>query len=139
MPVLKCLSAEFQLQNSTAVWSVLAQAPAIPTLKELNINKCIMKMEDFTTFVRKHCASWIRLSIKNLRLWNSTREENGDLYEILSQAPNIEDYNQSYLYFGNGGDQVELLDLGGEVSYPLLDDQEDEDGFVNIYQTSWIL
>jgi len=34
---------------------------------------------------------------------------------------------------------VELLDLGGEVSYPLLDDQEDEDGFVNIYQTSWIL
>ena len=93
MPVLERLSAEFQLQNSTAAWSVLAQAPAVPTLKELNVNTCIMNMNDFTTFVRKHCATWTRLKIKSLRLCNSTREDIGDLFELLSQAPNIEDYN----------------------------------------------
>lgn len=71
-----------------------------------------------------------------MHLCNGTKEELGDLYERLSQAPSIELYRQRYFYLG-----VEHNEDNGMPSQEccvLLDDTEDEDGFVQVYQTDWI-
>jgi hypothetical protein len=133
MPVLRSLKLRFQLVNSVSAWSILAKGPAIPTLKELHLDTCIMNMGDFKTFVVKHCSTWTLLSIRRMHLCNGTKEELGDLYARLSRAPSIEVHRQRSLYFGV--EHEEHLDMPGEVSYPILDDREDEDGFVTVYQT----
>lgn len=136
MPVLEHLTVHLQLKDVVTLWCTLAKAPAIPTLKQLSLSICAMDMQDFTTFVSKHCSTWTSLTISHLRLCKSTKEELGDLYVRLSQAPNIELYHQRYLYFGWNHDNC--VGMTGPVSCPFLDDEEDEDGFVTIHQTDRI-
>jgi hypothetical protein len=136
MPVLHRLRVDFELANGVAAWSMLAKAPAIPTLKELFLETCIMNMDDFASFVGKHCPTWTSMTISHMHVCNGTMEQLGDLYERLSQAPNIEVYRQRLFFLGVEHD--EHIGVPGQVSCPILDDVEDEDGFVTIYQTDWI-
>lgn len=133
MPVLKCLLIDFQPQCSVSACSVLARAPVIPTLKELYLGSCVMKMHDFTTFIGKHSATWTRLSITDMSLFSGTKADLSDLYERLSQSPNIEIYRQRSFFLG-----PETLDLPSQVCWPIDTQEEDEDGFVQILQTNWV-
>jgi hypothetical protein len=68
MPMLKVLVLDFELQfrNSDDAWSVLAKAPAIPTLEILQLKKCFMDMTDFTDFPQKHSVTWKSLTLGHL-------------------------------------------------------------------------
>lgn len=136
MPVLRSLKVNFQLVNSLSAWSILAKAPAIPTLQELHLDTCIMNMGDFTTFIGKHCSTWTSLTISHMHLCNGTKEDLGALYERLGQAPDIKVYRQRMVYLGVEHD--EHVSMPSQFSYPFLDEEEDEDGFVTVYQTDWI-
>lgn len=98
MPALQRLAVNFRLElvNIISAWSILAKAPAIPTLKELNLDRCIMKMGDFTSFIGKHCSTWTSLTFSHLHLCKGAKGELGDLYERLSWAPSIEFHRQRY-------------------------------------------
>ena len=136
MPAFRHLCVSFQLENSVSAWSILAKAPAIPTLEELDLEKCIMNMNDFAAFVGKHCPTWTSLTISHMYLCNGTREELGDLYERLSRAPNIKVYRQRFLFLGAEHDKH--IDMPKHVCCALQDEKEDEDGFVKVEKTNWI-
>lgn len=138
MPALQRLVIHFQFElvDNVSLWSILAKAPAIPTLKELSLDTCIMNMDDFTTFIGKHCSTWTSLIISHVHLCKGTKEQLGDLYERLSQAPSIAFYRQRSLYFGM--EHNERIGMPGQVCCVFLDDREDEDGFVEICQTDWV-
>lgn len=138
MPALRHLAINFQLElaSSMCVWNILAKAPAIPTLKELNLDTCIMIMGDFTTFVGKCCSTWTSLTFSHIHLCNGTKEELGDLYERLSQAPSLELYRQRYFYLRVG--HQEHIGMPGQVCCVAIDDRENEDDFVKLYKTDCI-
>jgi hypothetical protein len=136
VPALRKLVINFQLANSVSAWSILAKAPAIPTLRQLHLDKCMMNMEDFAIFVGKHCPTWTSLTINHMHLCNGTKKELGDIYECLSQAPDIEVYRQSYFFLGVEHDKH--IDMPRQVCCAFVDEREDEDGFVKVYLIDWI-
>jgi hypothetical protein len=64
---------------------------------------------------------------------NGSRVELGDLYECLSQAPNIDSYCQRNFWLGV--ERTNYIGVPSQVTCPILYDEEDEDGFVTIFQT----
>jgi hypothetical protein len=137
MPVLKSLVLDFELQlsDSADAWNVLAKAPAIPTLETLQLNKAFMNMTDFRDFLRKHSATWKSLTLFHLHLANGSMEDIGRIYEMLSQAPKIEEYYQRRLLLGLG--EHEYVTFPSGVCYPLVCDEND-DGFLEVFQTEWL-
>jgi len=95
-----------------------------------------MNMDDFAAFVGKHCPTWTSLTISHMHLCNGTKKELGDIYERLSQAPDIEIYRQRYFYLDVKHDKH--IGMPRQVCCVFVDDREDEDGFVKVYQIDWV-
>jgi hypothetical protein len=138
MHMLKSLVLDFELEprNSANAWSVLARAPAVPMSESLQLNRCIIAMSDFSDFLGKHRASWRSLIIGHLHLTNGSMEDVGMIYEMLSQAPKIEKYFQRSLLLGLG--EHEHVQFPSGIRYPDTSYNDNEDGFVEVFQTEWI-
>jgi hypothetical protein len=77
------------------------------------------------------------MTISHVHICNGTKEELDDLYDHLSQAPNIEAHRQRL--FSLGVEHNEHIGVPGQMSCAILDDDvEDEDGFAMNCQTDWI-
>jgi hypothetical protein len=63
-------------------------------------------------------------------------EDIGRIYETLSQAPKIEEYYQRRLLLGLG--EHEHVKFPSGVCYSHSEGDENEDGFVEVYQTDWL-
>jgi hypothetical protein len=128
---------DFELANGVAAWSMIAKAPAIPTPKQFFFETCIVNLKDLAIFVGTLRLTWTSVTISHVRICNGTKEELDDLYDHLSQAPNIEAHRQRL--FSLGVKHNEHIGLPGQMSCAILDDDvEDEDGFVMNCQTDWI-
>lgn len=135
--MLKDLDLNFELKDSVYAWNVLAKTPAIPTLQNIQLKTNVMDMHDFTHFMGKHSATWKSICIGHLHLTDGSMDDIGRLYELLSRAPNIEEFLQRSVLLGLGEDH-EHVNLPSRICYPLLVDDEDEDGYVEVCQTGWI-
>jgi hypothetical protein len=136
IPVLEHLILDFHFDNSADAWSILAKAPVIPTLTGLHFDNCKINMHDLAEFLGKHAANWKFLNLGNLHLINGSVEDLARLYELLSQAPKIDHYYHRSLLLDLAGFEHATLPSG--VCYPLSAGEENEDGFVEIYQTQWL-
>ena len=137
LQVLNRLTVGFELANGVAAWGMLAKAPVIPTLKQFFLETCIMNLKDFAIFVGTHRLTWTSMTISHVRICNGTKEELDDLYDHLSQAPNIAAHRQRL--FSLGVEHEKHIGVPGQMSCAILDDDvEDEDGFVMNCQTDWI-
>lgn len=136
MPMLKHLSLNFEFWSLESAWSVLAKAPAIPTLQTLEVGEGAINMRDFTEFLGKHSANLTSLAIRRLHLTNGGLGDVGTLYKTLSQAPQIEDSYQKGLYLGLP--QEDFIDYPSGVCLAICGEDEDEDGFVRVHHTEWI-
>lgn len=134
--MLKHLLLKFEYDTSATAWSILAKGPAIPELQSIDLGMAVMAMEDFTEFLGKHSATWKSIALSHMHLTGGCLEDLGRLYRTLSQAPNLDEYHQSGLYLG--GMEHERVGYPAGVCYPVCE-EEDEDGFVMVYQTDWII
>lgn len=124
-------------RSSIATWKALAQTPAIPTLQSLCISQgtCAIDLLDFTGFIAKHASSLQNLDIPHMHLYNGSLEDLGQLYDTLSQAPNMQSLHQSTLYLSDN-----LVEFPAQICCPItgtLVDEEDEE-YVWVEQTNTI-
>lgn len=133
MPALTHLGLDFEMRGDShersciSTWKVLAQARAIPTLKALIISQstCAIDLLDFTGFIAKHASSLEDLDIPHMHLYNGTLEDLGQLYDVLSQAPNMQVLHQNTLYLSDN-----LVEFPAQICCPItgtLMDEEDEE------------
>lgn len=133
MPALTHLALDFEMRGDShersciSTWKTLAQAPAIPTLKVLIISQstCAIDLLDFTGFIAKHAPSLEDLDIPHMHLYNGSLEDLGQLYDALSQAPNMQSLHQNSLYLSDN-----LVEFPAQICLPItgaLVDEEDEE------------
>jgi hypothetical protein len=135
MPMVRLLSVEFHHTTSSGACRALAKAPVIPMLEKLRLETCTMKMHDFAEFFGKHSPTCKVLIMGYVQLTNGSMEDLGRLYELLSQAPKIEEYYQGSQFLGA---EDEYLTFPPGVWYSDSADDENEDGFVEVFLNDWV-
>lgn len=134
MPVLRKLDLASALDTdaSIATWTYLAKIPTIPTLEVFELTYCEMHLSDFTSFVLRNIATLKTLVITQVGLYDCNFAAFRKFYAELSQAPRLEDFNQSGLGWG-GYDKDHWIQWPRHLCLPNSPDDEDEDGFVHVW------
>lgn len=136
MPMLTNLCLKFELncdsheRSSISTWKVLANSPAIPTLKWLRISQgtCAIDVQDFAKFISKHTQTLEELRIPHMHMYNGSSKDLIPLYDALEQAPNMRVLRQSSLFV----EDVHVR-FPQQLYAPNIADDEDEDGYIFVW------
>jgi hypothetical protein len=132
LPVLRELTLGFHSHEKVPLaWHILAPGPPFPALSSLNLSGCKSSVEDFGTFIVKHCNTLTDLRLFFATLDSSGRDGYKDLhvfFATLATFPLLEEFRHSGLH----------LD-GVEVTFPDMFELdfshgEDEDGWIQVHK-----
>lgn len=135
MPVLIQLTLEFfHGDTSFPAWSVFARGPALPMLEQLILRNCKISVHDWAEFIGKHIPALIDLHFDKLHLYDGFKSDIGSVFDALSRAPKLEDYDQSSLFIGKD----KRIRFPSAICYPITRYDTVDDGYVLVHLTDWI-
>jgi hypothetical protein len=135
MPILKALALSTRLGTtaSRVMWADLAKIPAILTLEHLRLAIFDSDLDDYTRFILKHSKTLNILATSRMGLHSGTLADLSIFYAELSKAPRLEDFCQ-YGLGVEGNDPAHYVQLPRHLCVPYVrfDEDEDEDGFIEV-------
>lgn len=141
MPALRSLYLSFlrHKTGSRSAWEILANAPRLPALEDLELSGCGMDMHNYTRFVLKHLDTLKLLDTQWLGLYEGTDRDVGKFYAELSKAPRLETFYQYGMTLGDF-DDCNWVGHPLHLCFPhLAHCDEDEDGYLEIdLECQWI-